>query len=101
MPNKSKIKGDTEERDVVNLHIQEGFAAQRTLERGKRSDGSPAWDIDIEAHRLLIGECKLRANGFKKIYDYLGECDFLTLRADRKERLYVLPESVWLELLKR
>ena len=103
MGKRSRIKGSTEERAVVNLHREEGVYAERTLEKGKRSDGSETWDVDIywkgKEEIPLIGECKLRATGFKQIYDYLGECDFLTIRSDRNPRLYVVPEKLWLKFM--
>lgn len=102
MPNRSKIKGSNEERAVVNLHKDWGFEVKRTLENGKRSDGSETWDIDLYARGKdkapFVGECKIKADGFKTIYDMLGLNDFLTLRADKKDRLYVIPERVWAEL---
>jgi hypothetical protein len=102
---KSRNKGANEERAIVNLHRDMGVRAQRTLEAGARSDGSVTYDLDVyafgEEEAPLIGECKIRADGFKQIYDWLGENDFLTIRADRKERLYVVPEELWKTILKR
>jgi len=102
MPNRSKNKGSKEERCVVNLHKSWGFAAQRTLENGARNSG-PTWDIDLywkgRDNAPLIGECKVRGSGYKVIYDQLGENDFLTIRADKKQRLYVVPERVWKKLM--
>ena len=102
---KSLRKGANEERDVVNLHRDLGFKCERTLEKGARSDGSATWDVDLYAFgdnsAPIIGECKIRAKGYKTIYDQLGENDFLTIRANQKERLYVLPERMWLEFLGR
>lgn len=106
MANRSKQKGDTEERAVVNLHREQGYQAQRTLESGARGDGTiPTWDIDLIIRTMhgktdyFKGECKIKKDGFKMIYDYLGDNDFLTIRADRKERLYVIPERMWLDYL--
>jgi hypothetical protein len=103
MASKSKRKGDTEERSIINLHREWGFECKRTLEAGARSDGSDTYDIDLHSRGVdeapMIGECKLRASGFKQIYKWLGDNDFLTIRADRQERLYVVPERIWKELL--
>ena len=103
MASKSKIKGSVEERAVVNLHRELGFKCERTLEGGARSDGSDTYDIDLYVRgsdeAAILGECKLRATGFKQIYSWLGNNDFLTIRADRKERLYVVPERIWKELI--
>ena len=104
MTNKSKNKGSNEERAVVNLLREHGFTCQRTLEAGARPDGSNTWDIDLYARGIdrapLIGECKIRASGYKTLYDQLGENDFLTVRADRKPRLWVFREEVAIELFK-
>lgn len=103
MAHPSKAKGDREERDVVNMHRMEGFKCERTLEGGARSDGSDTFDIDLylqgEQGPASIGECKIRASGFKQIYTWLGDNDFLTVRADRQERLYVVPERFWRHIL--
>lgn len=99
MPNRSRQKGDREERAIVNLHIEEGHQCYRTLESGKRPSG-PTWDVTLQTQKAILhGECKHRANGFKEIYGWLKN-DFLTIRADNKERLYVVPERVWKELIK-
>lgn len=102
MSNSSKRKGDTEERAVVNLMRSLGFKCLRTLESGARSDGSATWDIDLYARgndeAPLIGECKARQR-YKLVYDDLGENDFLTVRMDRKDRIYIFPEHVALKLL--
>lgn len=103
MANKSRDKGHREEREVVNNHREIGIPAQRTLESGARNDGTITYDLDVyyrgNDHAPIIGECKIRASGFKKIYQWLGDNDFLTLRADRKERLYVMKEETWLHFL--
>jgi hypothetical protein len=103
MANKSKTKGDSEERNIVNMHRELGFRCERTLEAGARSDGSDTYDIDLylDGDSATIGECKLRKDGFKQIYKWLGDNDFLTIRADRKDRLYVIPERMWLKFIGR
>lgn len=100
MPNKSKRKGDSEERAIVNLHLSWGLSIERTLESGKRSNSPVRWDLNLHSPiGLLRGECKVRGSGYKVIYDQLGENDFLTIRADKKQRLYVVPERVWKKLM--
>ena len=104
MTNRNKNRGDELEREVVNLMRHHGFTCIRTLERGARPDGSATWDIDLHhkgfENAPLTGECKRKKSGFKFIYDSLGENDFLTIRQDRHDRLYVLPERVFLDLIK-
>ncbi len=102
MPNRSREKGDREERTVVNNHRALGFKVERTLESGKRSDGTEPVDILLETPvGTLKGECKIKKTGFKMIYDWFskGAVDFLTIRADNKERLYVVPERIWEKLM--
>jgi hypothetical protein len=103
MVSRSKSKGDREERVVVELFRSMGIPAQRTLSSGARSDGSLTWDLDVywkgEQNAPLIGECKVRGDGFKELYKWIGENDFLTVRADRKERLYVIPERLWIRFM--
>lgn len=102
MANRSKQKGDREERDIVNKHRDLGFTIERTLESGARSDGSDPWDVNLETSiGVLKGECKLRASGFKTIYDWFDKTtiDFLTVRQDRSERLYIVPENVWFKII--
>ena len=97
---KAKNKGDNEERAVVNLHREWGLDCERTLERGVRMDGSPTWDIDLHLKdKTLRGECKCRESIGDWIWDHLGDSDFLTLRKNRKARLYVVPEHVWKGLI--
>lgn len=91
----SRRKGQREEQAVVSLHKREGFEAKRVPLSGA-ADGFKG---DVIVHGLT-GESKLRAAGFKQIYSWLGDNDFLTLRHDNAERLYVVPESLWLRLLK-
>lgn len=45
---------------------------------------------DVVVPYLGTGECKARKNGFKQLYDWLTDRDFLALKADRKEWLVVL-----------
>lgn len=105
MANKAKTKGDNFERSVVNMLRSKGFSAQRTLEKGARNDGSDTWDIDIFLDekfpdKATLGiECKMRGTGFKTIYDMKGDTDILAIRADRKERLYVINEALFLEFM--
>jgi len=100
---KAKRKGDGEERAVVNLHRELRYKCERTLEKGARSDGSQTWDIDLYARGddlpPLIGECKCQEKIGDYIWDWMGDNDFLTLRKNRKPRLYVVPERVWEELI--
>lgn len=104
MVNRNKQRGDELEREVVNTLREKNIDCERTLERGARSDGSATWDIDVyhkgRDYAPLIGECKRKKSGFKFIYDSLGENDFLTIRADRQDRLYIMTEDNFIKLIK-
>lgn len=91
----SRDKGNREERAIVNLHKQHGFEAKRVPLSGA-ADGFKG---DVIVHGL-VGESKLRASAFAKVYQWLGDNDFLTLRCDGKERLYVIREDRWIAMLK-
>lgn len=91
----SRNKGNREERAIVNLHKQHGFEAKRVPLSGA-ADGFKG---DVIVHGL-VGESKLRASAFTKVYQWLGDNDFLTLRCDGKERLYVIREDRWIAMLK-
>lgn len=97
MANKSKQKGDREERQVVNRLRAIGVDCERTLESGARSDCSETWDIDVKGLRV---ECKLRKDGFKEIYKWIEGVDILTIRADRKPRLYVINQDLFEKLVR-
>jgi hypothetical protein len=90
-----RIKGSSFEREIVNKHKQWGVDAKRVPLSGA------TWlkhDVMISG---ISAECKIRANGFKQIYDWLAEePDVLICRADRKETFYVLPEKTWMQFLK-
>ena len=57
----------------------------------------PTHPHDVLIHGLTC-ECKVRGGGFKLLYDiFAGDNppDIATVRQDRGERLYVVPERTW------
>lgn len=48
----------------------------------------------------FTGEVKVRGNGFKKIYEWLADNDFLAVKADRRPYLVVLNLDTFLKLIK-
>ena len=91
-----RTKGANFEREVVNKHKSWGVDTKRVPLSGA---------TDFAKHDVMISgisaECKIRADGFKTIYDWLEEKpDVLICRADRKETFYVLPEHTWKQFLK-
>ena len=88
----SRDKGAREERSIVNAWQAIGYAAERVPLSGA-AGGRFSGDVDIpilNVNRKF--EAKLRADGFKQIYSWLGEHFGLFLRADNKPRLVVLRE---------
>lgn len=49
----------------------------------------------------LTWECKVRKDGFKQLYTWLGDNDALAVKADRKQWLVVVPINRFLEMIKR
>ncbi len=91
----SRDKGNREERAIVSLHRMHGFESKRV----PLSGSAVGFKGDVMVHGL-VGESKLRATAFKKIYEWLGDNDFLCLRADNSERLYIIREDRWIAMLK-
>ena len=99
MGRRSRDKGRRVEHNLVNLFKSWGLKAERV-------GVAYASGHDVDVYKLnrpapLCGECKARANGFKQLYAWLDKdgADFLALKADRQETLFVLPERVMRELL--
>ena len=91
-------KGDRVERTVVRALKDEGFAAQRVPLSGAargRFGGDVLFPLLGRDRRV---EVKARANGFRRLYDWLGDHDFLIVKADRREPLVVLPLGLATEI---
>lgn len=78
----SKRKGDHGEREFCKL-----MGGERTF--WQPGGGAVQGDV-ANVPYLGRGEVKRRRDGFKLIYRWLGENDFLALRADRREWLVVM-----------
>jgi Holliday junction resolvase len=91
MSRRSRDKGNRTERAIVHVLQNAGFAAERVplsgAARGRfgRDVSVPPLGIDRRV------EVKCRGNGFRRLYDWLGDHDFLIVKADRLEPLVVLP----------
>lgn len=106
MGKSQRDKGARREREFVNYWRSEGFKSARVPLSGA-AGGDYSGDVDLYAYGAedapLIGEIKARGNGsgFKTISTWLGANDFLVLHEDQKQRLYVFPEKVLRDLLRR
>lgn len=102
MANRMKEKGDRFERAIVKLFKFAGFNAQRVPlsgAAGGRYDG----DIECEwfdGEKLKI-ECKVRAHGFKKIYEWLEGKSGLFITGDRSPTLVIIRGSDFFDLMRR
>lgn len=90
MGKSQRDKGARAEREIAK--ILDG-------ERIPLSGAMGSYKGDITAPYLGTGEVKVRGNGFKKIYEWLGENDFLAIKADRKKWLVCIPATDIRELI--
>jgi Holliday junction resolvase len=95
-----RLKGNRAERALVAFLQNRGFAVERVPLSGA-ARGRFGGDISVP----LLGvdrrvEVKARANGFRRLYDWLGDHDFLIVRADRGEPLVVIPFRLAVEIAK-
>ena len=99
----SKQKGSRNERGLVKLLLDAGFAAERSPLSGALRSSKYGGGCDIEVslfgrpHRI---EAKHHANGFARLYKWLVGVDLLIVRADRSEPLVVMPLSSLIEIAK-
>ncbi len=90
MGKKSRDKGARFEREIVAILQSMGRAGEKMPLSGALGG---KWAGDISAPVLGSDwrvEAKVRADGFKKIYDYLGLNDALIIKADRCRPLVVV-----------
>jgi Holliday junction resolvase len=94
----SRQKGNRAERALVHYLQDRGFAAERVPLSGA-TRGRFAGDLSVP----VLGvdrrvEVKVRANGFRELYSWLGDRDLLIVRADRLEPLVVIPLKLAAEI---
>jgi hypothetical protein len=94
----SRQKGNRAERAVVKFLIDRGFAAERVPLSGS-AGGSYKGDLTVPVLGVdRVVEVKVRAKGFRQLYDWLDDRDFLIVRADRSEPLVILPLKLAAEI---
>ncbi len=98
MSTKSRRKGRTAEQELVRLGREHGLSAVRTWTCAQNFDPSVrACDLTIES---LPHQAKIKAKGFKFLYDGLQYVSGLILRRDRDEWLVCIRLSLYLQLLR-
>lgn len=98
----SRDKGARRERELVKLFREWGLEAYRVPLSGATEHSKGDVDVyKIGRDAPLCGESKARKDGFKQLYAWLEKdgADYLALRKDNAEWLFVLPERVLRELL--
>ena len=100
-------RGERPERELVALFQKWGLEARRVpLPRAPEDTELESGPEDADAYKIgrdppLVGECKTQSDGFKQLYAWLESdgADYLALKAEHAEWLFVLPERVMRELL--
>lgn len=89
MPSPSKRKGSGFEREVVDYLKRAGFDAKRVPLSGAMAEwkGDVIVNFGPQPHKI---ECKRRKAGFKTLYGWLGDNDFLVFRDDKCEPLIAM-----------
>jgi hypothetical protein len=97
----SRDKGQREERKIVHEFQDAGLGAERIPLSGA-AGGSFGGDVTIPIHGTdRLFEAKVRADGFKELYRWLGGNYGLFVRSDRNPSLVVLRTSDFIDLIKR
>lgn len=100
MASKSKSKGNTYERELVDRLSQEGYDVKRAWGSDGRSMGLTE-DVDILANK--DGKSlKIQAKRRRTIPKWLafGNCDLVMTREDRGETIVLVKLDDWLSLMK-
>lgn len=99
-------KGAMGERELVNRHKAEGVHAERVVMSGaiKNRRMGNGHDVDVYGRGReaapFCGEVKRGGHVPKRVIQWLADNDFLAMRRDNGEWVYVVPERVWIELMK-
>lgn len=103
MAARSKRKGNKVERDIVKRWIAAGLEARRVVLSGAL--GSLLGDdfhgdvkVVINDHAITV-QSKSLANGWASLYRDIEGHDCLIIKANHKESLVILPESLFLALV--
>jgi len=97
MPSKSKSKGNTYERELVEQLSKAGYKVKRAWGSDGRSMGLTE-DVDILAKKNKK-TLKIQAKRRKSIPKWLafGNCDLVMCREDRGETIVLMKIKDWLQ----
>lgn len=104
MAKSQRDKGNREELAVVHTWQDAGFAAEKIPLSGMGRKAGSAFFGDVTIP--LVGsdrpfEVKVRGDGFRELYKWLDGAFGVFVRADRKQRLVVLREADFIEIIKQ
>ncbi len=97
MARRLRVKGQRNEQAIVNLLKDAGIQVERAPLSGA-AGGSFTGDVVVDGERF---EAKIRASGFRQVYEWLADHRGLFIRSDRRELLIVLRAADWIELRRR
>ena len=102
MSKMQRDKGKRIELEIVNLFKAWGLRSLRVPLSGATEYAKGDIDVYLD-HRdaPMVGEVKARKAGFKQLTSWLGDNDFLVVRPDRGEPMFVLPVETMRELMTR
>ena len=97
MPSKSKTKGNSYERELVNQLQDAGYSVKRAWGSDGRSMGYTE-DVDILAKKDKK-KLKIQAKRRRNIPKWLafGNCDLVMCREDRGETIVLMKLKDWLK----
>ncbi|MCX7726217.1 MAG: hypothetical protein N2053_05160 [Chitinispirillaceae bacterium] len=87
-------KGARVEREIVNILKNAGIDAKRVP-----LSGSSWMKGDILIQDIYRCESKARKSGFKQIYSWLSDNDFLFLKANNKKHLVVMDIETFIKII--
>ena len=99
---RNKQRGYELEAEVVAEARAAGIDAKRVFASGAhKQELGEDFACDVRLGRWKV-ECKRRKNGFGVIYDAFDQddADIVCVRADRRERLYVVKGELLMQLLR-
>ena len=96
MGKSQRDKGYRGERNLVNYFKEHGIEAIRVPLSGASNFAKG----DVVIKGKYRAEVKLRKDGFKMIYKWLGDNDMLFIKANNKQYLAVIPLDLLITLLK-